>query len=190
MKINERINNLNDFSAVFFNQSRLSRMLNKYMVISDTEQILMVMRPYQIYATEALVRKALDTNSGGFIFHTTGSGKTLTSWKCAQLLSQEDRIKKIFFLVDRNDLDTKTIDDFNSYEADCVDMTERTDKLVEQVQDRNKKLIITTIQKMTNAIKKPKYQKIMEQYSDEKVIFIFDEYHRSQFGKMHGKIKK
>ena len=75
-EINERINNLNDFSAVFFNQSRLSRMLNKYMVISDTEQILMVMRPYQIYATEALVRKALDTNSGGFIFHTTGSGKT------------------------------------------------------------------------------------------------------------------
>lgn len=169
-EINERINNLNDFSSVFFNQSRLSRMLNKYMVISDTEQILIVMRPYQIYATEALVRKALDTNSGGFIFHTTGSGKTLTSWKCAQLLSQEDRIKKIFFLVDRNDLDTKTIDDFNSYEADCVDMTERTDKLVEQVQDRNKKLIITTIQKMTNAIKKPKYQKIMEQYSDEKVI--------------------
>lgn len=150
----------------------------------------MVMRPYQIYATEALVRKALDTNSGGFIFHTTGSGKTLTSWKCAQLLSQEDRIKKIFFLVDRNDLDTKTIDDFNSYEADCVDMTDRTYKLVEQVQDRNKKLIITTIQKMTNAIKKPKYQKIMEQYSDEKVIFIFDECHRSQFGKMHGKIKK
>ena len=99
-EINERINNLNDFSAVFFNQSRLSRMLNKYMVISDTEQILMVMRPYQIYATEALVRKALDTNSGGFIFHTTGSGKTLTSWKCTQLLSQEDRIKKIFFLVD------------------------------------------------------------------------------------------
>lgn len=189
-EINERINNLNDFSAVFFNQSRLSRMLNKYMVISDTDQILMVMRPYQIYATEALVRKALDTNSGGFIFHTTGSGKTLTSWKCAQLLSQEDRIKKIFFLVDRNDLDMKTIDDFNSYEADCVDMTERTDKLVEQVQDRNKKLIITTIQKMTNAIKKPKYQAIMEQYSDEKVIFIFDECHRSQFGKMHSKIKK
>ncbi|RKI93755.1 type I restriction endonuclease subunit R [Parablautia intestinalis] len=189
-EINERINNLNDFSAVFFNQSRLSRMLNKYMVISDTDQFLMVMRPYQIYATEALVRKALDTNSGGFIFHTTGSGKTLTSWKCAQLLSQEDRIKKIFFLVDRNDLDTKTIDDFNSYEADCVDMTERTDKLVEQVQDRNKKLIITTIQKMTNAIKKPKYQAIMEQYSDEKVIFIFDECHRSQFGKMHSKIKK
>ena len=189
-EINERINNLNDFSAVFFNQSRLSKMLNKYMVISDTEQILMVMRPYQIYATEALVRKALDTNSGGFIFHTTGSGKTLTSWKCAQLLSQEDRIKKIFFLVDRNDLDTKTIDDFNSYEADCVDMTDRTYKLVEQVQDRNKKLIITTIQKMTNAIKKPKYQAIMEQYSDEKVIFIFDECHRSQFGKMHSKIKK
>lgn len=189
-EINERINNLNDFSVVFFNQSRLSKMLNKYMVISDTEQILMVMRPYQIYATEALVRKALDSNAGGFIFHTTGSGKTLTSWKCAQLLSQEDRIKKIFFLVDRNDLDTKTIDDFNSYEADCVDMTDRTYKLVEQVQDRNKKLIITTIQKMTNAIKKPKYQAIMEQYSDEKVIFIFDECHRSQFGKMHSKIKK
>lgn len=83
-EINERINNLNDFSAVFFNQSRLSKMLNKYMVISDTEQILMVMRPYQIYTTEALVRKALDTNAGGFIFHTTGSGKTLTSWKCTQ----------------------------------------------------------------------------------------------------------
>lgn len=187
---NKRINNLNDFSIVFFNQVKLSKMLNKYMVISDVEQNLMVMRPYQIYATEALVRKALETNSGGFIFHTTGSGKTLTSWKCAQLLSKEDKIKKIFFLVDRNDLDRKTIDDFNSYEADCVDMTKRTDKLVEQVKDRNKKLIITTIQKMDNAIKKPKYQEIMSQYSDEKVIFIFDECHRSQFGKMHGKIIK
>lgn len=187
---NKRINNLNDFSTVFLNHSRLSRLLNRYMVISDTEQLLMVMRPYQIYAAEALVRKALDTNSGGFIFHTTGSGKTLTSWKCAQLLSQEERIRKIFFLVDRNDLDTKTIDDFNSYEKDCVDMTERTDILVKQIADRNKKLIVTTIQKMTNAIKKPKYQKIMELYSDEKVIFIFDECHRSQFGKMHSKITR
>lgn len=187
---NKRINNLNDFSTIFLNQSRLSKMLNKYMVISDTEQILMVMRPYQIHATEVLIRKALDTNSGGFIFHTTGSGKTLTSWKCAQLLSQEDRIKKIFFLVDRNDLDTKTIDDFNSYETGCVDMTDHTGKLAEQVKDRNKKLIITTIQKMANAITKTKYQKIMGQYSDEKVIFIFDECHRSQFGKMHNKITK
>ena len=160
------------------------------MVISDIDQILMVLRPYQIYATEALVKKALDTNSGGFIFHTTGSGKTLTSWKCAQLLSQEDKIKKIFFIVDRNDLDTKTIEDFNSYEADCVDMTERTDKLVDQIKDRNKKLIITTIQKMTNAIKIPRYQKIVQQYNNEKVIFIFDECHRSQFGKMHTQIKR
>lgn len=186
---NERMNNLNDFSVAFFNQNRLCKLFWKYIVISEAEKILIVMRPYQIFATEALVKRALDTNLGGYIFHTTGSGKTLTSWKCAMLLAKEPRIKKIFFLVDRNDLDTKTIDDFNSYEDGCVDPTNKTNVLVNQIADRNKKLIITTIQKMSIAIKKPHYAKMVEQYADEKVIFIFDECHRSQFGTMHNAIK-
>ena len=187
--VNNRINNLDEFSNIFFNQSKLVKIIDKYMVLSESEKNLMVMRPYQIYATEAVVRRAIDTDLGGFIFHTTGSGKTLTSYKCANLLIKEPRIKKVFFLIDRNDLDTKTIDDFNTYEAGCVDMTDRTHVLVNQIKGK-KKLIVTTIQKMNNAINNPTYAKVMEQYKDEKIIFIIDECHRSQFGKMHKEIRK
>ena len=148
------------------------------------------MRPYQIFATEALLRRALDTNQGGFIFHTTGSGKTLTSFKCAQLLTREEKIKKVFFLVDRSDLDTQTMQEFNRFQEGCVDATDRTDVLVKQIKDKNNKLICTTIQKMAIAIKNKRYEKIMEEWAEEKVIFIIDECHRSQFGKMHNDVKK
>ena len=131
-----------------------------------------------------------DRERGGFVWHTTGSGKTLTSWKCANLLIQEPRIKKVFFLVDRNDLDTQTMAEFNRFEPDCVDVTDKTYKLVKQIENANIKLIISTIQKMSKAIKNPKYTAKLEAYKDEKVIFIIDECHRSQFGKMHKEIKK
>lgn len=187
---NDRINNLNDFSEVFLNQNRLNKMINRYMVISETDKNLMVFRPYQVFATEALVRKALDTNKGGFIFHTTGAGKTLTSWKCAQLLCKEDKIKKVFFMVDRADLDTQTMQEFNRFEEGCVDYTDRTDILVKQIKDPNTKLICTTIQKMANAVRNPRYSKVMDVWADEKICMILDECHRSQFGKMHNDIKK
>lgn len=187
---NGRINNLNDFTESFLNQNRLLKMINRYMVISESDKSLIVMRPYQVFATERIIRKALDTNKGGFIFHTTGSGKTLTSWKCAQLLTKEERIKKVFFLVDRSDLDTQTMQEFNRFEEGCVDTTEKTDVLVKQIKDRNTKLICTTIQKMAIAVKYKKYENVMSEWANEKVIFIIDECHRSQFGKMHNDVKK
>lgn len=187
---NGRINNLSEFTESFLNQNRLMKMINRYMVISESDKSLIVMRPYQVFATERLLRKALDTNKGGFIFHTTGSGKTLTSFKCAQLLTKEERIKKVFFLVDRSDLDTQTMQEFNRFEEGCVDTTDRTDILVKQIKDRNNKLICTTIQKMAIAIKNKRYESVMAEWAEEKIIFIIDECHRSQFGKMHNDVKK
>ena len=189
-EINNRLNNLNDFTEAFLNQNRLNKMINRYMVISDSDKSLLVFRPYQVFATEELIKKALETNKGGFIFHTTGAGKTLTSWKCSQLLCKEEKVKKVFFLVDRADLDTQTMQEFNRFEDGCVDYTDRTDVLVKQIKDRNTKLICTTIQKMANAIRNKKYSKIMDEWADETVIFVIDECHRTQFGKMHNDVKK
>lgn len=187
---NERISQLGDFAFTFLEKCQISKIIARYMVINETDQLLMVMRPYQIYAVEALVTRALETNNNGFIWHTTGSGKTLTSFKASQILANEPGIKKVFFLVDRKDLDSQTIKEFNKFEPDSVDTTDKTDKLVQQIKDINRPLIVTTIQKMANAVKSPRYEKIMDQYRDEKVIFIIDECHRSQFGDMHKAINK
>jgi type I restriction enzyme R subunit len=187
---NERISNLSDFTSTFLEKCHISKVIARYMVINDTEKTLMVMRPYQIYAVEALVKRALETNNNGFIWHTTGSGKTLTSFKVSQILANEPSIKKVFFLVDRKDLDSQTLAEFNKFEKDCVDTTDRTSTLVKQIKDINKPLIITTIQKMANAVKKEKYAEIMDKYRDERVVFIIDECHRSQFGDMHREINR
>jgi len=165
-------------------------MIDKYMIIKDSEKAVMVMRPYQIYATEAICNQALFSNKGGYVWHTTGSGKTLTSWKTAMLLSKEPNIKKVFFLVDRADLDDQTMREFNSFEEGCVDATDKTYVLAKQIKDPNKKFIISTIQKMAIAVKTDHYKKDLEAYRDEKVIFIIDECHRSQFGKMHNDVKR
>ena len=186
---NNRICNLNEFSSIFFNQNKLIKMITEYMILSESEKSLMVMRPYQIYATEALVSRAIETDKGGFICHTTGSGKTLTSFKCSQLLIKNVNIKKVIFLVDRADLDSKTIDDFNSFEANSVDMTDNTFVLIKQLKGKDK-LIVSTIQKMATAIRSDKYKKQIEFLKDEKIIFIFDECHRSQAGEMHVAIDK
>ena len=187
---NNRINDVKDFIPAFLNSDRLFKMLHLYTVLNDTERCMMIMRPYQVYATELLLEKALTSDDNGFVWHTTGAGKTLTCWKCAKLLITHPEIKKVFFLIDRRDLDTQTTDDFNEYEKDSVDQTEDTKALTEQTKDKNRKLIITTIQKMTHAINDPKYKSIMEEYADQKVVFLIDECHRSQFGKMHKDIKQ
>ena len=189
-KKNNRINDIKDFIPVFLNPDRLFKMLHLYTVLNDTERCMMIMRPYQVYATELLLDKALSSNENGYIWHTTGAGKTLTCWKCAKLLITHPKIKKVFFLIDRRDLDTQTTDDFNEYEKNSVDQTEDTKALTEQTKDKNRKLIITTIQKMSHAINDPKYKSIMEKYANEKVVFLIDECHRSQFGKMHKDIKQ
>ncbi len=182
---NVRITNLKDFSISFLARDHVIKMLTRYTIINDTDKILMVMRPYQVYAVEALVRQATLTNRNAYIWHTTGAGKTLTSFKTAQILAANPNIKKVVFLVDRKDLDSQTTEEFNKFEAGSVDATDRTDLLVKQIQDKNRQLIITTIQKMANAVKNPRYAKIMSAYAEEKVIFIIDECHRSQFGDMH-----
>jgi type I restriction enzyme R subunit len=187
---NERISNLKDFAATFLERCFISKVIAKYMVINETDKILMVMRPYQIYAVEALISRALETNNSGYVWHTTGSGKTLTSFKASQILANEPSIKKVFFLVDRKDLDGQTISEFNKFEPDSVDRTDSTNTLVKQIKDINRPLIVTTIQKMANAIKASQYAKVMEPYKSEKVIFIIDECHRSQFGDMHKAINK
>ena len=187
---NKRINKLEEFSESFLDKARLTKMIDKYMIIKDSEKVVMVMRPYQIYATEAIYNQALFSNKGGYVWHTTGSGKTLTSWKTAMLLSKEPSIKKVFFLVDRADLDDQTMREFNSFEEGCVDATDKTYVLAKQIKDSNRKFIISTIQKMAIAVKTDHYKKDLEAYRDEKVIFIIDECHRSQFGKMHNDVKR
>ncbi|MGL5330460.1 MAG: type I restriction endonuclease subunit R [Peptostreptococcaceae bacterium] len=187
---NKRISNLKDFTETFLDKCFVSKIISRYMITNETDKLLMVMRPYQIYAVEALVTRAFETNNNGFIWHTTGSGKTLTSFKASQILAKEPNIKKVFFLVDRKDLDSQTLAEFNKFEPDSVDTTDRTDTLVKQIKDINKPLIVTTIQKMANAIKNDRYAKVMDQYREEKVVFIIDECHRSQFGDMHKSINK
>ena len=187
---NVRITNLKDFSISFLARDHIIKMLTRYTILNDTDKILMVMRPYQVYAVEALIRQATLTNRNAYIWHTTGAGKTLTSFKTAQILAANPNIKKVIFLVDRKDLDSQTTEEFNKFEAGSVDVTDRTDVLVRQMKDKNRQLIVTTMQKMANAVKRPQYEKVMDAYKDEKVVFIIDECHRSQFGDMHQAITK
>lgn len=187
---NNRISNLSDFTDTFLERCQIAKIIARYMILNETEKLLMVMRPYQIYAVEEIIKRALETNNNGYVWHTTGSGKTLTSFKASQILSKEPKIKKVFFLIDRKDLDSQTIDEFNKFEKDCVDTTDKTSTLVKQIEDISKPLIVTTIQKMSNAIKSPKYSSIMDKYKDDKVVFIIDECHRTQFGDMHKAIKE
>ena len=158
------------------------------MIINETDKVLMALRPYQVYAVEALIKRATETNNNGYIWHTTGSGKTLTSFKTSQILSREPNINKVIFLVDRKDLDSQTLAEFNKFENDSVDLTDNTRKLLQQLDDPTQNLIVTTIQKMANAIKTG--HKAIERYKEDKVVFIIDECHRTQFGDMHRVIKQ
>lgn len=187
---NKRINTLDEFTTDFFRKSSITEMIDKFMVIKSTEPVLMVMRPYQIYAVKAARRRILEANQNGYVFACTGSGKTLTSFKLAQLLRDESLIDKVVFLVDRKDLDDQTIDEYNSFEKDCVDNSDSTSILVKQLKQTDRKLIVTTIQKMANAVKSKRYEALMDEYHEKRVVFIIDECHRSQFGKMHGDIER
>lgn len=185
---NNRINNLSEFLESFCRPCQLANMIGRYMIVNETDHNLMVMRPYQVYATEALINKALETNNNGYIWHTTGSGKTLTSFKASQLLSEQPEIQKVIFLVDRKDLDAQTMSEFNKFQKDSVDFTKNTAKLERQLADKSQPMIVTTIQKLNNAVKRNR--SVMDQYKTDKVIFIIDECHRSQFGEMHTQIAK
>ena len=187
---NFRINKLMDFTNTFMSKVYLTEMIDKYFVIKETEPVLMAMRPYQIYAVKRAFDRIMMSNMNGYVFHTTGSGKTLTSFKLASLLRNDRRIEKVFFMIDRKDLDDQTVGEYNSFEDGCVDNMDNTYSLVLALQDSSKNLIITTIQKMANALYNNKYTKIMDLFKQKKCVFIIDECHRSQFGKMHAQIRK
>ena len=187
---NKRINKLIDFTNSFLTRFNITQMLNKYFVIKESEPVLMVMRPYQIYAVDLAYQRVINAGMNGYVFACTGSGKTLSSFKLATMLRDNRSVEKVIFLVDRKDLDDQTIEEYNSFEAGCVDMTDNTATLVHDLKDSSKSLLVTTIQKMANAVKNPKYADVIAPYLTKKVVFIIDECHRSQFGKMHGEIRK
>jgi type I restriction enzyme R subunit len=189
-KENKRLTNiLNGFTSEFLEPCHISKMICKYIVLNETQKILMVLRPYQYYAVEALVDKVMHSRSNGYIWHTTGSGKTLTSFKASQILTALPKVKKVVFVVDRKDLDYQTTKEFNSFSKGSIDGTDNTKALVKQFTD-DTKLIVTTIQKLNTAISKQHYVAKMEKLKDERLVFIFDECHRSQFGETHERINK
>lgn len=185
---NKRISKLEDFANTFLEKCHVSKMITKYIVLHDTNKMLMVLRPYQFFAVERIIDKVKNSTHNGYIWHTTGSGKTLTSFKASQILSQLPKVDKVVFCVDRQDLDYQTSKEFNAFKPDCVDTTNNTKSLVNQFNDANNKLIVTTIQKLYNAITKEHHLKTMDNLKDKKIVFIFDECHRSQFGDTHKKI--
>src|SRR5690554_1332782 len=185
---NKIITQLADFSELFLEPCHLSKMMTKYTVLNESHKILMVLRPYQFYAVEAIIERVKTTTKYGYIWHTTGSGKTLTSFKAAQILTNLPQVYKVVFVVDRKDLDYQTTKEFNSFSKGSIDGTNNTNTLVNQLAGDNK-LIVTTIQKLNTAISKTRYLSKMETLKNERIVFIFDECHRSQFGKTHETIK-
>ncbi|MDP5078517.1 MAG: type I restriction endonuclease subunit R, partial [Nonlabens sp.] len=184
---NQNISDLFAFAKAFLNTDHLGKMIARYVVHNETHKILMVLRPYQFYATEKLVNQVATSDENGYIWHTTGSGKTLTSFKASQIIMDLPNVHKVVFVVDRKDLDYQTMLEFNSFKKDSVDVTDNTQSLVRQLTD-DSKLVLTTIQKLNNAISKVHYEKSLKHLQDKKVVFIFDECHRSQFGDTHKKI--
>jgi len=187
---NNKIAKLEDFAEEFLEKCQVSQMIAEYIVLAEALKIPMILRPYQYYAVRAIEKRVQESNKNGYIWHTTGSGKTLTSFKAAQVLGRDSEIKKVLFVVDRKDLDIQTTKEFNSFSDGSVDGTNRTSSLVKQLKDPNRKMIVTTIQKLDIAIKKENYLKQFSDLADEKVVIIFDECHRSQFGQTHTAIKK
>ncbi len=184
---NRLITRLEDFAEVFLEKCHVSKMICKYIVQHHTHRILMVLRPYQYYAVEAIIDRVKNSRKNGYIWHTTGSGKTLTSFKAAQVLKALPEVDKVVFVVDRKDLDYQTTREFNEFSKGSVDGTEDTGTLVQQLGDGTD-LIVTTIQKLNTAITGTRYERRMAHLRDKRVVFIFDECHRSQFGETHGRI--
>ncbi len=186
---NRTVTQLEQFAFCFLDTCHISKMICKYVVLSEAHKIPMVLRPYQFFAVEALIDRVKNTNKNGYIWHTTGSGKTLTSFKASQIIMNLPEVKKVVFVVDRKDLDYQTTKEFNSFSKGSIDGTDNTSALVKQFSD-DTKLIVTTIQKLNTAISKRQYLTRMERMRDEHIVFIFDECHRSQFGDTHDRIKK
>ncbi len=201
---NRKITQLDEFAEQFLKKCDLGRTISRYMVLLAGEQKLMIMRPYQVYAVQHIVKCIDEDNGNGYIWHTTGSGKTLTSFKASTLLKENDHIHKCVFVVDRKDLDRQTREEFNRFQEGCVEENTNTAALVRRLlsDDYADKVIVTTIQKLGLALdensKRNKqrsksgqatYKEQLEALKDKRIVFIFDECHRSQFGDNHKAIK-
>jgi type I restriction enzyme R subunit len=185
---NKNTTELTEFAAAFLNPAHLGKMIAHYIVINETHKVMMILRPYQYFATEAIIYQVKNSNDNAYIWHTTGSGKTLTSFKASQIVMELPDVYKVVFVVDRKDLDYQTMTEFNAFKKDSVDVTDNTQSLVRQLTD-NTKLVLTTIQKLNNAVSERFAGKI-EALRHKKIVFIFDECHRSQFGETHERITK
>lgn len=201
---NRKITQLDEFAEHFLKKCDLGRTISRYMVLLAGEQKLMVMRPYQVYAVQHIVKCIDEDNGNGYIWHTTGSGKTLTSFKASTLLKENEHIHKCVFVVDRKDLDRQTREEFNKFQEGCVEENTNTAALVRRLlsESHADKVIVTTIQKLGLALdensKRNKqrsksgqatYKEQLEALTDKRIVFIFDECHRSQFGENHKAIK-
>ena len=186
---NHPFNELDKFAIFFLEKCTLGKIIGKYIVLHEGDKCLMVLRPYQFYAVEKILDRVQNSNDNGYIWHTTGAGKTLTSFKAAQLVSELDDVDKVMFVVDRHDLDTQTQSEYEAFEPGAVDSTDNTDELVKRLQS-NSKIIITTIQKLNAAVSKTWYSNKIETIRHSRIVMIFDECHRSHFGDSHKKIMK
>lgn len=192
---NKKITHLDSFAEKFLPKCTLGEMISKYMVLVESEQKLLVMRPYQIYAVKAIVNCIHQNRGNGYIWHTTGSGKTLTSFKASTLLKDNPDIEKCLFVVDRKDLDRQTREEFNKFQEGSVEENTNTETLVRRLlsTDYADKVIVTTIQKLGLALdgnNKKNYKERLAPLSKKRIVFIFDECHRSQFGENHKAIKE
>ena len=184
---NVPFNELEKFATSFFDKCTLGKIIGKYIVLHEGDKCLMVLRPYQFYAVEKILDRVKNSNSNGYIWHTTGAGKTLTSFKAAQLVAELDDVDKVMFVVDRHDLDTQTQSEYEAFEPGAVDSTDNTDELVKRLHG-NSKIIITTIQKLNAAVSKQWYSRRIEEIRHSRIVMIFDECHRSHFGDCHKNI--
>ncbi len=190
---NSKVIDFASFAADFLNKCNLGQTISRYIVLVETEKKLVMMRPYQTYAVKEIVRHVKEGVGNGYIWHTTGSGKTLTSFKAATLLRDNDKITKCLFVVDRKDLDRQTRAEFNRFQEGCVERNTSTKNLVERLLSPNykDKVIVTTIQKLGIALSsEKKYKERLKPLRDKRMVFIFDECHRSQFGDNHQAIKE
>lgn len=192
---NKKVNYLEEFTDKFLKKCTLGEMISKYMVLVESEQKLLVMRPYQIYAVKAIENCVNQNRGNGYIWHTTGSGKTLTSFKASTLLKGNNEIEKCLFVVDRKDLDRQTREEFNKFQEGSVEENTNTETLVRRLlsTDYADKVIVTTIQKLGLALDgtyKKNYKERLEPLRNKRMVFIFDECHRSQFGDNHKAIKE
>ena len=184
---NVPFNELEKFATSFFDKCTLGKIIGKYIVLHEGDKCLMVLRPYQFYAVEKILDRVKNSNNNGYIWHTTGAGKTLTSFKAAQLVAELDDVDKVMFVVDRHDLDTQTQAEYEAFEPGAVDSTDNTDELVKRLHG-NSKIIITTIQKLNAAVSKQWYSRRIEEIRHARIVMIFDECHRSHFGDCHKNI--